>query len=273
MRRMTLAIVVLVLLVAACGDGTAASSSTTTTVTTMATTTTTAPATTTTTAAPATTTTTTVPTTTTTAAPTTTTHPHPNAADALADFFAAAENLDADIKAAAAVFNSEWDGVAGTVGPATHAAVDALDAVPLGLLIPPGLSSNLEVKVLAVFADLDSRIAALDGGARYEGDVQFSLDCLGTGGTSADRFAADLATAKALAAQQAAPTAAPDSEAGGILAVRLTAIHSMNWGCDSCGGVVYTSAMPVDWAAQTVLGVEFDSSFHDGAWDILIYAC
>ena len=73
--------------------------------------------------------------------------------------------------------------------------VEALDAVPLGDLIPPGLSLDLEIAVLAVFTDLDSRIAALAGGMRYLGypDLPGALDCLEGGGAAATRFAADLA--------------------------------------------------------------------------------
>ncbi|HSQ37626.1 MAG TPA: hypothetical protein VLS92_07025, partial [Acidimicrobiia bacterium] len=100
--------------------------------------------------------------TTTTAAPA----PGPTAADTLAAFFAAAETLDADIRAAAVVFNDGFDADAGTLDPGVAAVVAALGAVPLGLLIPAGLSLDLETAVLAVFADLDGRISALAGGVR-----------------------------------------------------------------------------------------------------------
>lgn len=197
----------------------------------------------------------------------------PTAADSLAAFFAAAEDLDDRIKDAASLFNSQWDPATATVGPETRAAIDALDPMALQPLIPGGLSPDLEVAVLAVFADLDSRVAALDGGARYPGDSTFALDCLGNGGESAERFADDLDIARALALLEPPPTAPPDSPATGAVAVRMTAIHSMDWGCDSCGGVAYTTEFPVDWSGRTVLGVGFDATYGAGGWEILIYAC
>ena len=153
--------------------------------------------------------------------------------------------------------------------------VEALDAVPLGNLIPPGLSLNLETAVLAVFTDLDGRIAAMAGGTRYLGypDLPGALECLEGGGDAAARFAGDMAAARALAGGEAPPTAAADSEAAGILAVRLNAVHSMDWGCDSCGGLVYDAPIEVDWAGRTVAGVQFEAEFTGGAWDVVIWAC
>jgi hypothetical protein len=58
------------------------------------------------------------------------------------------------------------------------------------------------------------------------------------------------------------------------MAVRMEAIQSMNWGCDSCGGVEYDEPIPVDWVGRTLLGgVEFEASFTGGVWEVLIYAC
>jgi hypothetical protein len=250
-------LVVAILLLAGCGSEAGTGTSTTAATTTSQAATTTAPI-------------------STTSEPTTTLAPQPTAADSLAAFFAAAEALDASIKEAAAAFNAGFDDAAGTLDPSVEPMVNALDAVPLGDLIPPGLSSELETVVLAVFTDLDSRIAALAGGMRYLGypDLTGALSCLSGGGDSAARFPGDLAAARALAAQQAAPTASADSEAAGILAVRLTAIHSMNWGCDSCGGLVYDVPIEVDWAGRTVGGgVQFDAEFSGGAWHIVIMAC
>jgi hypothetical protein len=130
--------------------------------------------------------------------------------------------------------------------------------------------------VLAVYTDLDSRIAALQGGARYLGypDLPGALGCFEGGGAAAARFPGDLAAARALAGSEPPPSAAPDSAEAGILAVRLTAVHSMNNGCDSCGGLIYDGPIEVDWAGRTVAGgVEFEAEFTGGAWDILIYAC
>lgn len=269
------------LAVAACGDdsvlidngGQAESSVAETSVPTPSTTTTTgADVTTTTTTPPPTTTTTTPPppTTTTTTAP-----PGPTAADTLAAFFAAAEDLDRRIRDAAGVFNAGFDESAVTLDPGVRPVVDALDVTPLRELVPGGLSSDLEPAVLAVFADLDSRISALAGGVRHVevSELDWALDCLAHGGTSADRFPGDLSEAKDLAGREPPPTAAPDSEAVGIVTVRLEAIQSMNWGCDSCGGVQYDVPFDVDWAGRTVLGANFDAAYDGSAWDIVIYAC
>lgn len=276
MRRLGAILALVVLVVAACGDdagpfGTTQPGQTTSTgvPTTAAPSTTEAPTTTgvesTTTSTP----------TTTTSAPTTTAAPGPTAADALAAFFAAAEQLDGDIRAAADAFNAGFDPATGNLDPGVAPVVDALDAVPLGGLIPGGLSLELETAVLAVFADLDGRTAALAGGVRLLGypDLEGAVDCLTGGGPPATRFAADLARARELAGREPPPTAAPDSPEAGILAVRLTAIHSMNWGCDSCGALLYDAPLPVDWAGRTVSGVEFEATFEAGAWQIVIYAC
>lgn len=235
--------------------------------------------------APPTTASTTTPTVTTTVATTTTLPPPtttvagPSAADDLAAFFAAAESLDAEIAAAAGVYNTSFDAAAGTVGGAAIDAIGALSTTLLGELIPPGLEMDLETAVLAVFADLESRIAALDGGVRYlnqgeYSDVEATVYCLDLGSESNARFDSDLAAAKALAAASPAPTAAADSVEAGLLAVRLETIRLMNWGCDSCGGVAVDDPIPVDWAGQTVMdGVEFDATFSGAQWDISINAC
>lgn len=270
MRRSTTIVVLAVMLLAACGGegsfGTTQPGGSTSTTNPAPTTT-----------AASTTTATAASTTTATSVPTTTSAPAPGptAADALAEFFAAAEGLDAEIRAAAVLFNAGFDEDAGTLDPGVAPVVDALDAVPLGVLIPGGLSLDLETAVLRVFADLDGRVSALAGGVRILGypDLEWAIDCLQGAGPAATRFPADLAAARALAAEEPPPTAAPDSPEAGILAVRLAAIHSMNWGCESCGVLDYDAPLPVDWAGRTVAGVEFEATFTDGAWDVLIYAC
>jgi len=205
---------------------------------------------------------------------TTVTTPPPTAADALAHFFAAAECLDASIRSAAVVFNAGFDEDTGTLDPGVAPVVEALDAVPLGALIPGGLSLDLETAVLRVFADLDGRIAALSGGVYFlDWDPAAAVECLTGAGPFADRFPADLADARARAALEPPPIAAADSPEAGILAVRLAAIHSMNWGCESCGVLDYDVPLPVDWAGRTVSGVEFEATFNGASWDVLIYAC
>jgi len=206
-----------------------------------------------------------------------TTEPATTALESLESFFFAAEDLDVRIRDAAGVFNAGLDSDAVTIDPAVQPVLDALDATPLRYMIPAGLSPELEVAVLAVFADLDSRISAMQGGFRniaHSGNLEWGLDCLANGGVSADRFPADLIRARSLAVLEPTPVAAPDSEAAGVLAVRLDVIQGMNWGCDSCGGAQYDAAVPVDWDAGTVLGgTEFEATFDGEHWDIMIYAC
>ncbi|MEE8331883.1 MAG: hypothetical protein V3R84_08930 [Acidimicrobiia bacterium] len=284
MFRLIAALLATLSLMAACGDtATTTSALAPLTTATTAVATTAGPATT----QPAPTVTTTAPTTaaptttTTTPLPTTTTLAGPSAADDLAAFFTAAERLDVEISEAATLFNAGFDADAGTLSIAAQNAIAALSTAPITAVFPAGLDVDLETAVLAVYADLESRIAALDGGGRYlnfppgvEPDVEFTMLCLGLGSDSNARFDDDLAAARVLAALSPRPTAADDSAEAGILAVRIETIRSMNWGCDSCGGVVITDPIPVDWEGQTVVdGVGFDSTFVGGSWDILIYAC
>ncbi len=203
------------------------------------------------------------------------------AAEALAPFFLAAERLDQEIAAAAGAFNAGFDAEAGTVSRRAQDAIRALRSHGVAAAIPPGMSGDLERAVLAVYADLDSRIAALEGAIRSipEGSTEITMPedvlfCLQNGSRSKARFAADLATAKSLAAQEPAPTAAPDSVAAGILAVRIDVIGLWNRGCDSCGGAAYDETLPVDWEARLIEDrVTFEAEFRDGAWRVLINAC
>jgi hypothetical protein len=219
-----------------------------------------------------TTTTVTVTTTTTTPAAPTTTQP-PTAADSLADYFAATATLMSSAETASAMLNQSWQST-GTIDAATEAAIAELDTAPLRALIPAGLDPALEVAVLAVFADLDSVASSLAGAVRFASYGEDLDVCLGLGSDSLERHDADRSLMLQLASTTAAPTAAADSPEAGVLAVRLEAIHSMNWGCDSCGGVAYDQAIPVDWDARTVLdGVGFEPTLVDGRWEISILAC
>lgn len=228
---------------------------------------------TTTTLAPTTTTTTTLPPTTTTEAPT--------AADDLAPFFAAAEELDAQIAAAADEFNAGFDPDAGTIDPAAVDAIAELSTERIGGLIPAGMDLDLETALLVVYTDLQSRISALQGGAERvyvspDGtvDVEDSLFCLGLGSESKARFDGDLVAARTLADRSSPQAAvAPDSLEAGALALRLQVIGLFNYGCDSCGGAVLEEAIPVDWEAQTVAGAGFEAEFDGTEWQITINAC
>ncbi len=203
------------------------------------------------------------------------------AAAALAPFFSAAERLDREIAAAAATFNAGYDPAAGTVSLAAQRAIRALRLQPVAAAIPPGMSPELERAVLAVYADLDSRIAALEGVVRHipEGSTVVPMPedvprCLTNGSRSKARFGDDLALARSLAARAPAPTGAPDSVAAGVLAVRLHVIELWNTGCDGCGGAEYDVTLPVDWDGRLVDGrVSFEAAFVGGSWEVAVNAC
>jgi hypothetical protein len=181
--------------------------------------------------------------------------------------------LDGAISVAANLFNAGFDPDSGSIDASVPPAVYALDAAPVGLMIPAGLSPELETAVLAVFADLDSRIASLRGGVMFS-DVDFKLRCLEHGGVSKARFEDDFERAQALASSEAPPVAPPDSPQAAALAVRLAAIRSLNSGCDSCGGFAYDTLMEVDLDAGLIIeGPAFDATYDDGAWQVVILAC
>ncbi|MGF1667100.1 MAG: hypothetical protein ACFCVC_12610 [Acidimicrobiia bacterium] len=151
----------------------------------------------------------------------------------------------------------------------------------LGWLIPAGSSIDLETAVLTVYSDLASRVASLRGGAAYvqpepdpnddiaRQNLEFVMVCLGHGHAANARFGADLAEAVRLAQSETPPPAlAPDSAEAGVLAVRVASIDGANTCCDSCGGFIYTEAMPVDWAAREW----FDAEFVDGHSQIRLHA-
>ena len=255
-------ILVLAMLAAACGDDGTSLFGTETTATTATIDTTTA-----------TTTVTTVPSTT---APATTasTQPPPDttiplsAEERLTPFFMVAAEMDLHIKEAADLFNASFDPGSGTVSDEARDTIDALDAAPMGRLVPPGLIGDLERAVLAVYADLDSRIASLQGGVRLGGD----LVCLGLGAESARAFVADLATARELATTAPPPTATLDSPEAGTLAARLSYIHGSNTCCDGCGGFAYDEVIEVDWEGRIfgpgLINAPFVATFDGAHWEV-----
>lgn len=268
----TIGSLLIALLVAACSP--AAEPEATSTTTAETTTSTAAPTTTTT------VTTTTEPTTST--EPETTTTAGATALDDLEPFFTAVAELDADIGEAAEIYNAGFDPDAGTVSQESIDLVTALTVQPLVSLIPAGMDPELETAILAVYTDLESRIAALDGGVRYldpterrPEQVEYALDCLQNGSESNTRFGDDVDTAKTLAATlPPLIPAAPESVEAGMLALKIELIGSFNYGCDSCGGAVWDGSLPIDWERRTLAdGVGFEATFNGTEWEILIYAC
>ena len=221
--------------------------------------------------------------------------PRASAAAQLAGFFAAAQLADAQLRHAAVLVN----GGIGTTGmrfsPAALAAVNALDMAPVARAIPAGLPAELLRRVLLVYNDLESRTASLRGiseSGYSSGRLpivgqqgSYVYGCLRNGGPAAARFAADLASARALA--QAIPpvtVAAPDSRAVAELALRIAFINGANSGCMSCGGVVFTTLARIIWQREyesgagysdgTINGVRFTADYHPGSgWRVMLFAC
>jgi hypothetical protein len=184
-----------------------------------------------------------------------------SAAAGLAGFFDAARALDERIRAAAELFNAGYDPEAGTVGGEAVDVIEALDATPVGRLVPGGLPVELEAAVLRVFAHLDSRVSALRHGMEIAVASGDPLHCFGLGGESAARFAADLRTAEELASAAPGSVSAPGSPESGMAAVRVAYIHGANWCCDSCGGYVYDTPLGVDWGGRVLAPGQIDAPF------------
>jgi hypothetical protein len=211
----------------------------------------------------------------------TTTTLGPSAANSLEDFFAAVVAADEDVSAAAQAYNAGFDEAEVTLTAEAKEVVMGLDIGNLGWAIPAGLSMDLETAVLTVYSDLVSRAAGLRGAAAYlplesdpneelnRANLEYARICLGHGHEANARFDADLAEAVRLAQSETPPPAlAPDSAEAGVLAVRVASIDGANTCCDSCGGFIYTEAMPVDWEAREW----FDAEFVDGHWQIRLHA-
>jgi hypothetical protein len=207
-------------------------------------------------------------TTTSTVATTTTTQPEPTAEDSLSDFFDEALILDDEIAAAAQVFNKGFNPDAGTISRQAIDAIGALSAEALFRSIPPGIPREPRAAALAVYADMESRIASLAGATRYIGyneGVDAVYQCLRNGRNSKARLAQHLENLRMLAAEYPPIEIKPrDSIEGGVLAVHREVIRLMNWGCDGCGGANYTNPVEVNWKTKIVT----DSSGHDPDWEL-----
>ena len=217
--------------------------------------------------------------------------PTASAAADLAGYIAAAQRVDARIKAAATLVNAHL-GPNGITDHATLDAINALNPDEAAAAIPAGLPPALLLKVLIVQSDLFSRSAALSGGIGADGGfngqgLQRATTCLKNGAKAARQFASDLTAAQTLAA--AAPplvVAAPDSHAAGELAVRLEDMKGRNYGCAGCGGELLTALAPVTWydvprtspawgtSNGDIGGLTFDATYTAGkGWNIQIHAC
>ena len=217
------------------------------------------------------------------------------AADQLADFFAAAQRLDRDLRHAAELVNGGFQASSVTIEPATARAVDAIDPHALAKQIPGGVDTDQRLRdaVMLVYSDLMSRQRSLSRVSHFSGqtltrsapEVTEIMNCLKNGGPAAARFADDLNAAKARAAAISPfEQVTPDSRHAGTIAVLASFISLANSGCDSCGGYVMTKPLPVVWTAPsnlgqfqvdgTVDGVPFHATYQKNTgWQVTIMAC
>jgi hypothetical protein len=209
----------------------------------------------------------------------------PSAADTLDGFFAAAATMDEQLRAAADAINGAgppWPSVSEQLADAVRAA----DLEPVAEAIPAGLPHDLLQAVILVHSDLSSRRFAMASfgfvrapGEPVHGDL---LEELGNGHEAAERFDADLAAARELAASQPpVAVAAPGSRATAELLVLLDYVHKANGGCDSRGGAVIDHLPVLTWETDTggtIHGFSGDIEFvatlgPDGTWTAYVNAC
>ena len=180
----------------------------------------------------------------------------PSAADDLAEFFGGAAAVDGRLRALAARLNPH---ITADSTNFTQADVDAAQAIEpevasLAKTIPPGLPPHLELAVLVVFSELDSRERAMSAGecvrpgptSRQDG----MFGCFANGAAAAARFPSDLAAAEQLARQTAPITApAPSSRSVAEVLLQVYDIEEYNGGCASHGGYIADRIQPVEWFA------------------------
>jgi hypothetical protein len=230
-----------------------------------------------------------------------TTSTTPSAADDLLGYFAAAEESDRRLKAAAVAANGSIGAREITITQSTIDTIKAADPSQAADKIPAGLPPEVLLPVLTVQSDLVSRYYAFRGflaadvgsiprvvstpGSMTPSD--YLLTCLGNGGPAAYSFAADMTAARA-AASRAPPVSPvdPSSQTAADLAIQLHVIDEQNSGCMSCGGFRITELPPITWHQVAALtpggnpwdgdigGLLFTAHFTSGeGWAIQTNAC
>jgi len=206
--------------------------------------------------------------------------------DDLNDFFTAAAGVDAKLNAAAVAVNRDIGPNGIVLDPSAMGAINAANPDLAKVAIPAGLPPTLERAVLIVYNDLVSRRSAFNGVQRN--DATESMNCLRNEAAPAARFAADVRTARALAASvPPLSPVAPDSPAAEELAVRFAWISEVNNGCASCGGMVIKDLVPITIYGAPITpsgydrtfdgeieGVYFTATYIAGqGWNVLLNAC
>ena len=214
-----------------------------------------------------------------------------DALDALAPFFAAVDETDQNLKAAAAAVNAGIGHEAVTFDQTTIDAIDRGSPSAVAATIPTGLDPTVEQAVMLVYSDLVSRYAAMRGGdcvyvsTRPRADL--NVDCFVRGHEAASLTPGDVDAAYAAAA--AAPVTVvrdPDSRENAEVPLRIEYINKANMGCGTMGGYRATQAIPIDWVTEDsgapevpstdghVGVIGFTASYDAGSgWTVELRAC
>jgi hypothetical protein len=208
-------------------------------------------------------------------------------------FFAAAERVDASLRAAAKQVNAGITSERLTFDVATRKAVDGADPRGIELLVPAGLDPAAMKAAFAVYGDLVFRYAAMQpvatqSAAEPPGDqYDYIIKCLGNGTAPAKRFVGDLSAARASAAAATPPpSVAADTRATAEVAIRGRFYELAAMGCANCGGggppaypaVHWGTTVGQDWPIPpdgTVGdGVNFTAKYvPGGGWKVELLAC
>lgn len=203
------------------------------------------------------------------------------AAATLGPFFSAAERLDGQIRAAAQAINGQgppWESVNLDLAD----LVTAADMGPVTDAVVAGGPQELLAAQIRILSDLSSRRAAMESfsytRSADEPQDRDLLAELANGHDGAQRFADDLAAARALADSLPAFTpAAPDTRTEAERQLRVKIVHLANWGCDARGGVLWDGLDPIVWATDhsgTIGHVDFEARQNaDGTWHTELLAC
>lgn len=212
------------------------------------------------------------------------------AAQALAPFFAAVDEIDGRLQAAATAVNAGLGEQDVTFDRSTVDLVDAAGPWPAADAIPAGLDPATEQAVLLVYSDLVSRFGALRGGDCLQvGTVpraSLNADCFVRGHAAKVRMPGDVQAAQAAAAASMIGTPDPGSPEAAEVLLRIEYINKANLGCGTMGGYIATDPILVEWANEPsadptlpptdgkVNGVRFRAAFDESAgWSIELLAC
>jgi hypothetical protein len=212
------------------------------------------------------------------------------AARSLAPFFAAVDEIDGRLDAAAAAVNAGLGDQDATFDRSTIDLVDAAGPGPAADAIPAGLDPATQRAVLLVYSDLVSRFGALRGGDCLQvGTVprdSLNADCFVRGHAAKVRMPDDVRAAQAAAAASMIGSPDPGSSEAAEVLLRIEYINAANLGCGTMGGYSATDPLPVEWVSEPsgdptlpptdgqINGVRFRATFDESAgWNVELLAC